>query len=167
MYIPKIKTIQMIISTFLLLACASEQALEIDQSNPNYYGDETDNAELEGLTKEPKPDQQTESDDFKDIFYSAFSKCKDQGEFFDFNSGVCSKAKSVHTCSYDSLISGDYSDLLDKVKFEETVNDDSLIQCFDHEQEKIIQVAKVRNDGSGNLDIEISCWITAEEPCNI
>ncbi len=167
----KVTTLALAISLFC--ACSSQDALEIDQSEPNYHGDETDNAELEDLTKdtssEESVDLETDSElgDFKTIFSSEFSKCAKQVKFFDFSSGDCTETKSMQSCSYADIISGDYSEEIDKDSFEELFSDESLIQCFDHNGKKMVQVAEVRNDGSGNLDIEISCWIDAEEPCNL
>ena len=73
----------------------------------------------------------------------------------------------MHSCSYADIISGKYSEEIDKDSFKKMFNDESLIQCFDHNDKKMVQVAEVSNDGAGNLDIELSCWIDIQEPCNL
>ena len=177
------KVITLVFAITSLCACSSQPPLEISQSDPNYHGDETDNGELQDLTKEgyseeiQGDDKQIDSDsdsgptpepgDFKGIYTSDFNNCAKQGKYFNFLKGECAGTKTMHTCSYASIISGDYSRELEEDDFNELVSEQSLIQCFDYNGEKMVQVAEIRNDGSGNLDIDISCWIDEAGPCNI
>ena len=66
-----IKLITLVFAISSFCACTSQSPLEISQSDPNYHGDETDNAELQDLTKEThseevkddeKPDSESDSE---------------------------------------------------------------------------------------------------------
>lgn len=155
-------------------ACSSSAGLEINQSEPNFIGDETENSALEDLKNEvnsdtAKPEQQQAdaSEEFREVFISVFNDCARDDQLFDFKTGDCSLDRPVEDCTYSNIISGEYSNEIEVIIFNKEVSEDSLIQCFRHDDKKMIQVAHVSQDGYGNLSIELSCWVDTKETCNI